>query len=395
MAIRSHSSIIASAFEPGTWCMLIVGFVFLAAYRRRSRCADCLGSPKPQAARLRKESSVRGKFFSVAVLCLSAVSGPALAAPPYSAIYSFGDSLSDVGNVYDGQGIPYAPYSNGRFSNGPNWLDDLSAKLGLGAVTASSTGGHDFAWGGAVTGYPGTDNPVFPFPIPTLGDQVSKFLMSPVTSPSTALYTFSIGANDLFGMLADPNLDPADIPTDIAGAAAAVGSAAADLAQAGATSLLLFDVPNLGLVPEVTGAGVLGLPELATQLSAEFNTAVLADISAAAPSLTVFDIGSYGLLTEAVAHPAEFGFTDTTTPCWSGSLEGYLGPGSACSEQDQHLFWDSEHPTEAGHALIADAALRAIGAPVPEASTWAMMLLGFASVGYVGYRSTRRAATVA
>ena len=287
---------------------------------------------------------MRGQLFSVAMLCLSGVSAPALAASPYGAIYSFGDSLSDVGNVYDAVGLPYAPYSNGRFSNGPNWLDDLSAKLGLGAVTASSSGGHDFAWGGAVTGYPGTDNPVFPFPIPTLKDQVSQFITFAGSAPSSALYTFSIGANDLFGMLSDPNLDPADIPTDIAGAAAAVGAAAASLAKVGATSLLLFDVPNLGLVPEVTDAGVPGLPSLATQLSAEFNTAVLTDISLAAPSLTVFDIGSYGLLTQAAATPTEFGFTDVTTPCWSGSVSGYLGPGSVCSlvpaEQDQHLFWE-------------------------------------------------------
>jgi phospholipase/lecithinase/hemolysin len=323
----------------------------------------------------------------------SGVSGPALAASPYSAIYSFGDSLSDVGNVYDAVGLPYAPYSNGRFSNGPNWLDDLSGKLGLGAVTASSSGGNDFAWGGAVTGYPGTDNPVFPFPIPTLGDQVAQFLSAAGGAPSNALYTFSIGANDLFGMLSDPNLVPADIPTDIAGAAAVVAAAAADLAKAGATNLLLFDVPNLGLVPEVTDAGVPGLPALASQLSAEFNEAVLTDISLAASGLSVFDIGSYDLLTQAAADPTPFGFTDVTSPCWSGSVLGYLGPGSVCSllpaEQDQHLFWDSEHPTEAGHALIADAALRAIGAPVPEAPTWAMMALGFAGLGYFSCRGAR------
>ena len=72
------------------------------------------------------------------------------------------------------------------------------------------------------------------------------------------------------------------------------------------------------------------------------------------------------------------------------------GAGSVCSlvpaEQDQHLFWDSEHPTEAGHALIADAALRAIGAPVPEASTWAMLVLGFAGLG--AFAARRRVAQV-
>jgi hypothetical protein len=32
---------------------------------------------------------------------------------------------------------------------------------------------------------------------------------------------------------------------------------------------------------------------------------------------------------------------------------------------------------------------------VPEPSTWTMMLLGFAGLGFVGYRGTRRGAPVA
>ena len=59
--------------------------------------------------------------------------GQAIAGSPYSAIYSFGDSLSDVGNVYNAtDGLePAAPYVNGQFSNGPVWVQDLATKLGL------------------------------------------------------------------------------------------------------------------------------------------------------------------------------------------------------------------------------------------------------------------------
>ena len=32
---------------------------------------------------------------------------------------------------------------------------------------------------------------------------------------------------------------------------------------------------------------------------------------------------------------------------------------------------------------------------VPEVSTWAMMLLGFAGLGFVGYRDSRKAASIA
>ncbi|HEV8059487.1 MAG TPA: hypothetical protein VGP68_06425, partial [Gemmataceae bacterium] len=46
---------------------------------------------------------------------------PSARASTIDAIYAFGDSLSDVGNVYAASGgvIPGAPYVNGQFSNGP------------------------------------------------------------------------------------------------------------------------------------------------------------------------------------------------------------------------------------------------------------------------------------
>jgi thermolabile hemolysin len=75
------------------------------------------------------------KRLRVAVLAASLACSAAHAAT-YPAMYSFGDSLSDVGNAYIASGligtpVPISPpYAKGRFSNGPIWLDDLSAKLG-------------------------------------------------------------------------------------------------------------------------------------------------------------------------------------------------------------------------------------------------------------------------
>ena len=34
-----------------------------------------------------------------------------------------------------------------------------------------------------------------------------------------------------------------------------------------------------------------------------------------------------------------------------------------CARADTYLFWDFIHPTRAGHALSAEAALAALGAP--------------------------------
>ena len=46
-----------------------------------------------------------------------------------------------------------------------------------------------------------------------------------------------------------------------------------------------------------------------------------------------------------------------------------------------HENWDGIHPTAAGHMPIADAV-----SAVPEPSTWAMMILGFAGIGFMAYR---------
>lgn len=76
------------------------------------------------------------KRLGFVVLAASFACGAAHAAT-YPAIYSFGDSLSDVGNALIASTIAKDPvplpafYFDGRFSNGPNWVDDLAAKLGL------------------------------------------------------------------------------------------------------------------------------------------------------------------------------------------------------------------------------------------------------------------------
>ena len=46
----------------------------------------------------------------------------------YTALFAFGDSLSDAGNDYliDGGTDPVSPYYQGHFSNGLTWVEDLS-----------------------------------------------------------------------------------------------------------------------------------------------------------------------------------------------------------------------------------------------------------------------------
>src|SRR5580658_5393666 len=92
-------------------------------------------------------------FRTIAVAGLAmGVLAPWARAGSIDAIYAFGDSLSDVGNVYSAVGIPASPpYYQGEFSNGPVWVQDLAAGLGLPALQPSRLGGTDYAYGSGET----------------------------------------------------------------------------------------------------------------------------------------------------------------------------------------------------------------------------------------------------
>ena len=318
-------------------------------------------------------------------------------ASAYTALYSFGDSLSDVGNIFAASHgtvpAPFFPsggpaYFDGRFSNGPNWVDDLSAKLGLGPVTASIDGGNDFAVGGAQTG-PTSVNPGVP--LVDLNSQVDEFDVLHSSADSSALYTLDIGANDIGNALSavakDPSFDLSGFLSEAVGNAV---SAIDTLYGRGARDLLYYEVPDLSLVPAFMAGGSLG-----GELAMQFNEGVLAGIKpleTGPDPLTVFDSPVFSAIQTIVAYPARFGFANVTSPCISGNIES---PGTGCADPGQYLFWDTEHPTAAGHALTAELAEAVLtGAPdpiaAPEASTWAMMLIGFGGLGLAGWRARAR-----
>jgi phospholipase/lecithinase/hemolysin len=341
-----------------------------------------------------------GKRVGVAVLAGLVACGGARAAT-YPAIYSFGDSLSDVGNLSAATAgtIPLPGfYYNGRFSNGPNWLDDLSAKLGL-STGPALLGGDNFAVGGAQTGETIVNSP--PVPVIGLTDQVKSFqIFDPSPAPG-ALYTLDIGANDILNAvtaLKNGKISFSDMTTTFLNQAVAnTLGAIGDLYADGMRTLLYYEAPDLSVVPDYKDLGAQFATD-AGALAMDFNADVLNGVKALDLSgLTVFDVPIFSTIDKIVADPSAFGLTNVTTPCFSGDVES---PGTVCGDQDQYLFWDGEHPTRVGHALTADLAYDVLTgttdpALVPEPSTWAMMLIGFAGLGFASWRARQtRAAKV-
>lgn len=325
---------------------------------------------------------------AAAALSLSVLAAAPALASPFTALYAFGDSLSDAGNIYvaTGGAIPGSPYYQGRFSNGPNWIDTLSAAYGLGPVTPSLANGNNFAFGDATTGnaVPGAVPG-----IPDINQQVGAFTArTGGSAPSSALYTVWIGGNDVANALAAIAGNTLTVPAAITAVQAAAGDAAtavATLANEGAKSFVVPLVPDLGQTPNVTDFPPL-VP-LASALSEAFNAALVAAIATdtAGKTLDLHYLDAYALIDAAVASPGTFGLTNATQRCYIGSL---LGGGTVCATPDTYLFWDGDHPTTTVHTLVAGYAQLAI----PEPSTIAALVTGVLGLVATRGRTRRRAA---
>ncbi|MBC7882011.1 MAG: SGNH/GDSL hydrolase family protein [Anaerolineae bacterium] len=253
-------------------------------------------------------------------------------------VYVFGDSLVDTGNIYQisSQQQPLSPpYYQGRFSNGPLWVEDLLANLSI-SLSPSTLGGTDFAVGGATTGQLGVLL------------QIRKFLTSAPTITPNTLYFVTAGGNDF---LNNASLNP-KIPVNN------LVTAVSSLYAYGARNVVVTNLPDLGKIPEVNSD-----PQESAALSAvtiEFNRKLkkaLAELEVKRPGLNVIWIDTYSLLNSIMANPTPYGITNIKDACVEGT---YTEPTTPCENPDQYLFWDTVHPTRATGQVFANFAYQRI-----------------------------------
>jgi thermolabile hemolysin len=249
-------------------------------------------------------------------------------------LYVFGDSLSDTGNIFkatNGVYPPNPPYFQGRYSNGPVWVEHLSTKLGL-----NNTQNINFACGGATT-VSGSLNGV-----PGALAQVYSYTKSQPKLNPNGLYILWAGANDyLFGV------------TNTNSAIANLSNAVQSLLTAGAKTVLVANLPDLGKIPATYNTFNSSTLSAATNLhNLELTKSIASLQQKFSTGNKIIQLDVNYLYREAIAQPAKFGLTNVTSSCLSNL--------ATCSDPDKFLFWDGIHPTTAAHRILADAALKAL-----------------------------------
>lgn len=334
----------------------------------------------------------RPAVLAVAILC--SMTTPVLA---YDQLYVFGDSLSDTGN-------------NGRFTYDSNkhllYDEVLAQRIGA-ALVASDDGGNNYAAGGGVA-VPALN------PADNTQDQVQSYLgQVNGRADGDGLYIHWIGGNDLAAAALNPTTAPGVAYNSAAAAAAQVHS----LLNAGAGTVIVPTVPNIGSTPQlmeliiqqaltpVQNAAVqaayatlnsLATPDNASRAEAihraltaaaaqgsaipQVQQAIAAQLIAAYDSLSaqaaqltdfynqsedhllaqgggnIVRVDVNKLFGEAIANPAQFGFTNTAgmacPPGVSSAVCRSTMPGFDSSQA--YLFADHFHPSPQAHLLIAD-----------------------------------------
>lgn len=303
----------------------------------------------------------------------------------------FGDSTSDNGNLYrftEGAHLVYAtpvipknpPYYQGRFSNGPVWVENLAQALNVPL--------DDYAYGGAWVEPYADSKQMVPF---NLSMQIDFYLVESLLDFNRAnhLYVISAGANDY--TQGRSNVDYATTNTVNTMQALIEG-----LIVYGAKNFLILNLPDLSYIPEVTRQG----PEFAAQMSAVSQlhdqkfTDMVNRLVQKYKEVKFISIDLRNYYDDIRLHPEKYALKNVSDSCYSG---GYFSPptqqiatiaqkinlqleqnislreayliseavqrgAKPCVNPDEYLFWDHVHPSRVVHRIFAKLMLNELHA---------------------------------
>jgi phospholipase/lecithinase/hemolysin len=326
-------------------------------------------------------------------------------------IVFFGDSLSDNGNLYKLllHILPKSPpYFNGRFSNGPTWAENVGKYY----YDKNYAAYNIYALGGATAIF---HMPTTKFISPTtLELEVDKYLLDSLfRDKGKVLFAIWIGGNDY---LFDANANADSATSKVVDK---ISWAINTLKSYGARNFLVMDLPDLSRIPEVQGSGSEQRLHALSILHNSKLAMALSHIQAANPDVNITSINVYDTFNDVIDNPEKYNqkyninLTNTTDACWKGgyllkqslseqgltdeirralavqntklpadfdaqAMSGYImsnpelayayrmGQASQlgnvpCGNASEYLFWDSIHPTQVVHQILAQIVIEALG----------------------------------
>jgi phospholipase/lecithinase/hemolysin len=259
---------------------------------------------------------------------------------PFTELVVFGDSHSDTGNWAEVTTWELPPlemdpsYLIGRFSNGPVWVEEVAAQLGLTLPTPSEAGGLNYAWGAARTGL-GFD-PGGEISIPKVGSQVDQFLSSYVPGGDELVSIFA-GHNDFgWGGETDPSIPALNIGDHITA-----------LATAGIGHFLVPNLHPLGHLPAYRGTSSEATLNV---LTTDFNELLSTELESLETDLgvTIFQYDFSSFVQDVIEDPTSFGLINVTDTAFSN--------GVVVSNPNEYLYWDTDHFTTTFYTMMGQRA---------------------------------------
>ncbi|MDI1353167.1 MAG: SGNH/GDSL hydrolase family protein [bacterium] len=276
-----------------------------------------------------------------------------VAATPLHNIVVFGDSLSDNGNLYEfmKHQLPQSPpYFEGRFSNGPVWIEHLISSY---YPADASSHLQNFAYGGAGVSEEEEDDALF-----TIRREVESYLISHHDIASDdSLFVVWIGANNYLGAPAESDKTLIDVNVGIT-------HSIQRLVDKGAKHFLILNLPNLGDTP---AAKEFDSIEALTNYSTQHNDMLKSSVEAFKvehPEIEwlYFDLGT--MFSKVMVDPAAYGFSNITDACTNIEttetnssllkMVSNVSPKTAKDACNGYLFFDLVHPTGLAHQMIAE-----------------------------------------
>ena len=291
-------------------------------------------------------------FICCALFLSSLVSATSL-----NKIVVFGDSLSDNGNLYEymKHQLPISPpYYEGRFTNGPVWVELVAS-----AYYPTDANAHllDYAFGGAgVLEDEDGDDGLF-----TLRREMdSYFLAHQDKGDADSLYIVWIGSNNYLGV-------PDDVAKTLYDVNLGLQHALQRLVDHGAKHVLVVNLPDLGKIPAARDFDAVDILSYFTKEHNAILSKNIQELENNYPSVQWMYLDVNVMMQDMMTNPQNYGFTNIMDTCYEqmgndGSPKSVLKivasikPKARKDACTGYLFFDPVHPSFVAHQFMAEKA---------------------------------------